>query len=94
MNKNMQNESKLKQIFCIFDHDENGYIEVPELRETIRGLNLTEQETQNLIKDFDIDGDGKISFEEFRKYFLCYLKQFLVKTSLNKIWLLTNPKNT
>merc|ERR1719454_2637798 len=53
-----------------FDNDGNGYIEADELRqklEEMSGEAVTEAEVADMIKQVDMDGDGKINYEEFKK---------------------------
>lgn len=62
--KIMTNEM-LKKAFDMFDLDGNGFITKEELDETLP-ISITEDTTWNeLIKEVDLDGDGKINFEEF-----------------------------
>ncbi|KAG1167151.1 hypothetical protein G6F35_017823 [Rhizopus arrhizus] len=52
----------------IFDADGNGVIDREELHKVMSSLNetLTEEELDAMIKEADSNGDGKISFEEFK----------------------------
>jgi calmodulin len=52
----------------VFDADGNGSIDRDELRKVMSSLNesLTEEELDAMIKEADINGDGEISFEEFK----------------------------
>ena len=65
MNKNFLTKDKIKQIFNLFDTDGNGYIDKSELKFTFQELKLSDNEFDNLIKEVDIDGDGRISASEF-----------------------------
>ena len=53
------------------EHDLNGdgFITVDELHETLTkmGKHYTKAELKIMIKKFDVDRDGKISFREFKK---------------------------
>ena len=53
----------------MFDKDGNGTINTKELGIAMRtlGLNPTEDELLNIINEFDVDGNGKIDFDEFCK---------------------------
>ena len=60
----------LSHAFKEFDNDGNGYIEADELRaklEEMSGEAVTMAEVDDMIKQVDMDGDGKINFEEFKK---------------------------
>ncbi len=48
--------------------DNNGFITSCELAQMMEdlGQRLTAEQVQEMIKEADIDNDGKISFEEFR----------------------------
>jgi Ca2+-binding EF-hand superfamily protein len=59
------NDKRIKQAFNMFDDDANGYIEIEEFKMAMSGLNISHQEWVEIIGEIDIDGDGKISFEEF-----------------------------
>lgn len=44
-----------------------GYITLPELREILGALNvhLSDRRLGEIVREFDKDGDGKISYQEF-----------------------------
>lgn len=52
----------------MFDVDGNGLIDRDELRKVMSSLNetLSEEELDAMIKEADANGDGQISFEEFK----------------------------
>jgi len=52
----------------VFDADGNGVIDRSELRKVMSSLNenLTEEELDAMIKEADANGDGQISFDEFK----------------------------
>ena len=60
-----------KSAFALFDKDGEGTISAKEMGNVKRSLGLhssrfyTEAELQDLINEFDIDGDGSIDFPEF-----------------------------
>ena len=54
--------------FRTFDRDDSGYITAMNLREA---LQTDEGEyVDNLIKEMDVAGDGRISFREFRNFLM------------------------
>ncbi|KAL6907301.1 hypothetical protein GGI43DRAFT_397066 [Trichoderma evansii] len=57
----------LKQAFSTFDQDGNGVITGKELGDVMRrlGLNPTEAELQDMIREIDTDNDDTIDFDEF-----------------------------
>eukprot|EP00762_Andalucia_godoyi_P003924 ANDGO_05631.mRNA.1 Caltractin len=60
------NEEVLKA-FRLFDDDGTGRISLKNLRRVARelGENMTDEELQAMIDEFDKDGDGEISADEF-----------------------------
>merc|ERR1711924_45384 len=62
-------EQDLREAFAVFDKDNSGTIDASELAEVMKtlGESLTAEEIQEMIKEADIDGDGQVSFEEFKK---------------------------
>jgi calmodulin len=63
----------LEQAFKLFDKDAGGTISREELKETINdvmkgtGEAMSESEFEEMIDEFDADGDGIITFDEFKK---------------------------
>ncbi|XP_050691227.1 neo-calmodulin-like [Eriocheir sinensis] len=62
-------EKELRDAFKIFDKHERGYICASDLRAVLQclGEDLSEEEIEDMIREVDIDGDGRIDFEEFVK---------------------------
>ena len=67
---NSEEIDEVKKIFNQFDKDKNGYINKSELKNLSIALNnpLENAELQDLFRDLDEDRSGKISWEEFIKY--------------------------
>ncbi|XP_033736480.1 calmodulin-beta-like [Pecten maximus] len=70
MESRMGHQSPLKKIkdaFHVFDCDGDGFIERDELKSVMLKLGdeLTDTQVDSMIKDADLDGNGKIDFEEF-----------------------------
>lgn len=61
-------EMEINVISRVFDVDGNGLIDREELRKVMASLNesLSEEELDAMIKEADINGDGQISFDEFK----------------------------
>ncbi|GKC53853.1 probable calcium-binding protein CML25 [Tanacetum coccineum] len=58
----------LKNAFCVFDIDNNGSISAEELQKVLGRLeeSCTIEECKKMIDGVDVDGDGMISFDEFK----------------------------
>ncbi|XP_044756798.1 calmodulin-A-like [Coccinella septempunctata] len=69
LKKNLQpmNEDDLKLCFVIFDKDGNGHIGTREIKYVTShlGKKYTEEEIDDMLKEVDADGDGRINFEDF-----------------------------
>jgi len=60
-------DEKLKQAFDLFDRDGGGTISSMEVKEVLGiGKAFDEKIWDEIIGEVDIDGDGEISFEEFK----------------------------
>ncbi|CAD8128593.1 unnamed protein product [Paramecium sonneborni] len=68
--QNLMAQEKLETAFKLFDKDGNGIISKQELQEILGGLNLQDQQWENLFKELDINGDGEVSFQEFKSLFI------------------------
>ena len=70
MSKRMTNkdeDEEIREAFRIFDQDGNGFITLEELESVMikLGENLTNDELTAMMHEADLDGDGKIDFDEF-----------------------------
>ncbi|KAG2258561.1 hypothetical protein Bca52824_077855 [Brassica carinata] len=64
--RKMGNDEHLKKAFAFFDQDNNGYIEIEELRQALSDeVGTSEEVVVAIIRDVDTDKDGRISYEEF-----------------------------
>ena len=65
-------DQELQDAFKFFDGDKDGYITSLELRNAMNNLGdeYTPEEAEEMIKEGDLDNDGKISFDEFMKIVL------------------------
>jgi calmodulin len=61
-------EQNLKDVFDIFDADGSGFIDRKEMGSLMKKLaqSLSEEEITAIMEEVDIDGDGEVSFEEFK----------------------------
>ncbi|CAC5377258.1 unnamed protein product [Mytilus coruscus] len=70
MGKKMENSNPvedLREAFKIFDKNNDGKIDPNELKKVMVniGEKLTDEEANEMIKEADVDGDGKVNYEEF-----------------------------
>jgi Ca2+-binding EF-hand superfamily protein len=61
-------ERELRDAFAVFDTDGSGSIDRKELQRLMRKLGqaLSEAELDAMMEEVDTNGDGEISFEEFK----------------------------
>lgn len=61
-------EKELKDAFAVFDSDGNGAIDRKELKRLMKKLGqaLTEAEVDAMMEQVDSNGDGEISYDEFK----------------------------
>ncbi len=60
---------ELKAAFRLFDKNKDGYITRAELKSAMRkiGEPVTDKEAASLVKQADLDKDGKVNYDEFVK---------------------------
>lgn len=65
--KGLDADEEIREAFKVFDKNGDGYVEVAELRQVVQGLGepLSEADLQEMIKEADTDGDGRISYQEY-----------------------------
>jgi calmodulin len=65
-------EADLRRAFVMLDADGDGYLTAHELRAAISDTraDLSEDEVQQILQASDANGDGRISFEEFRNHLI------------------------
>lgn len=59
------NMKKVEQAFKIFDQDGDGFISRNEIEQVMGEVEI--ETWQQFLDECDINGDGKISHEEFKK---------------------------
>merc|ERR1711997_223493 len=66
----IHDEKRLKEALTIFDSDGNGEIDIGELDKMMKklGQELEIDQIKEMIKTADLDRDGKISWDEFKKF--------------------------
>ncbi|RZC36508.1 neo-calmodulin-like, partial [Asbolus verrucosus] len=59
-----EEEKELRDAFRVFDKHNRGYITASDLRAVLQclGEDLSEEEIEDMIKEVDVDGDGRIDF--------------------------------
>jgi hypothetical protein len=62
----------IRKVFTSFDKDGSGFIDHNELKEVAKELGrpLDAAELEECLKDLDLNSDGKISLDEFQKWWL------------------------
>ncbi|XP_018333750.1 calmodulin-like [Agrilus planipennis] len=60
-------EESLTDAFNVFDKDGTGYIKFSQLKQVMVNLGeiVSDEDMEIMIKEADLDGDGKINFDEF-----------------------------
>lgn len=65
--KKLLTNEKLEAAFNLFDKDGSGSISATEVKDVLGiGKNIDDEVWSDIIKEVDGDGDGEISFEEFK----------------------------
>lgn len=62
-----KDHDQLRQVFCYFDHNNDGKISVEELRAYFKtvGDSISEEEAEKVVMEFDRDGDKLLEFNDF-----------------------------
>lgn len=65
-------ERDLKKAFSRFDKDADGLLDMSEIGSAVRLMlnGVTDMQIRTLVERFDVNGDGKISYEEFLHYLI------------------------
>lgn len=65
--KRLLSNEKLETAFNLFDKDGSGTISANEVREVLGvGKNIDEKVWNDIVMEVDANGDGEISFSEFK----------------------------
>ena len=84
-----EQEDQIKQAWELFDEDDSGSIEHHELKEVMvnLGLNPTQDELDDIIRDIDKDMDGLIDYNEFLRLMSTKLKDAQTQDELFEAFL-------
>ncbi|KAJ3104973.1 hypothetical protein HDU96_008750 [Phlyctochytrium bullatum] len=65
----MRSEKQVREAFEVMDSDKNGFISAADIIAVITSLGeeLSGEEALEMIKHGDIDGDGQVNFDDFKK---------------------------
>jgi Ca2+-binding EF-hand superfamily protein len=76
---------QLRNIFNSIDTDGNGYIDNEELRNAMRLLfngndemKLSKEELDEMIAEFDVDADGRLTFDGKHRYTILFFRLLFV----------------
>ncbi|KIX95728.1 uncharacterized protein Z520_08435 [Fonsecaea multimorphosa CBS 102226] len=78
--KDTDSEEEIREAFKVFDRDNNGFISAAELRHVMTsiGEKLTDDEVDEMIREADQDGDGRIDCKpnmfSFLAFLVCYIR--------------------
>ena len=78
----------MKECFDIFDRDKSGYIDLVEMKEFIKEMNLESKPEKilELTQNIDADKDNKIDFQEFLNLLSIYDFDYENEEQLSKIF--------
>ncbi|XP_054446763.1 calmodulin-like [Pteronotus mesoamericanus] len=67
--KSLGGQLDLQEVFRAFDLDGDGYITIDELKQAMArvGQKLSQEELEAMIKEADLDKDGRVNYEEFSR---------------------------
>lgn len=69
-------EEKLRAAFKIYDLDGSGSISVDEIKKVLGvGKTISAEIWAEVVNEVDLNGDGEVSYEEFREMMMKLLKE-------------------
>ncbi len=70
-----------KKAFDSYDNNKNGLLDLDEIYNILKSFakqnnfpNPTKKECEEVFKSLDLNKDGKINYDEFKVFFIKYLK--------------------
>lgn len=78
------NSKDIIEAFRHFDKDNDGFWGIEDLRYMFNQIDVirTEDQLSETLREVDVDGDGKISFEDFRKTMTTFIPNSLKELNL------------
>uniref|UniRef100_A0A8C5SUE6 Calglandulin n=1 Tax=Laticauda laticaudata TaxID=8630 RepID=A0A8C5SUE6_LATLA len=77
-----EQKQEIKDAFELFDTDKDNAIDYHELKVAMRalGFDVKKADVLKILKDYDREGSGKISFDDFNEVGRCWnLSKLLIK---------------
>ena len=78
---NSETDQHLLQLFQSCDIDGSGFIGIEEVKEICLRIGASDSDATEIFLKLDRDGDGKVSFEDFRAGFDDYEKGLIVAST-------------
>ncbi|EEB12921.1 calmodulin, putative [Pediculus humanus corporis] len=84
-----EEEKELRDAFRVFDKHNRGFISASDLRAVLQCLGEELSEEEKMIREVDVDGDGRIDFFEFvralgthyrQNFFFRFLSIYIIST--------------
>lgn len=65
------NKDELKEAFKVIDNDGSGEIDLSEMNALLKNMDktFTDNDVEQILNSLDLDGQGKIGWEEFKRIF-------------------------
>eukprot|EP00331_Platyophrya_macrostoma_P023252 CAMPEP_0176449820 /NCGR_PEP_ID=MMETSP0127-20121128/26738_1 /TAXON_ID=938130 /ORGANISM="Platyophrya macrostoma, Strain WH" /LENGTH=162 /DNA_ID=CAMNT_0017837297 /DNA_START=21 /DNA_END=509 /DNA_ORIENTATION=+ len=79
-------EAQMKELFETYDTDKSGFIDMNELVKFVKevgdkiGEPIPESACEGIMKDFDTNSDGKLSFEELSPILMKVVPKLVIKS--------------
>ncbi|XP_063725495.1 uncharacterized protein LOC134853428 [Symsagittifera roscoffensis] len=67
-------ETELKDVFKLFDRNNQGYISFGDLKKCLQmlSINLPDDKIQNMMREASSGQDGRVYYDDFRYMYFCY----------------------
>lgn len=75
INNEEENENDLHEIFRFYDLKHGGFIGASDIQFAMSrmGCKLTVEEADEMVREADLDGDGRLSYPEFRRIMMAHV---------------------